>query len=88
MVNLNLPKGSSVIEGKTFGKDGKDKIIFNVYRWNRESNSNPRLDKFYVDKSKLGPMVLDALMFIKAQIDPNFYTLSLFYQNYFFCLKY
>ena len=71
MAQLTLPKGSSVSKGNVFGKDGKNKIIFNVYRWNRESKENPRLDKFYIDKSKLGPMVLDALMFIKNQVDPS-----------------
>ncbi len=71
MVQLTLPKNSEVTNGKVFGKDGKNKIVFNVYRWNRESNENPRLDKFFVDRSKLGPMVLDALMFIKNQVDPS-----------------
>ncbi len=71
MVQLSLPQHSRVSEGKTFGKDGKNKIVFNVYRWNRESGENPKIDKFFIDKSKLGPMVLDALMFIKSKIDPS-----------------
>ncbi len=71
MVQLTLPKGSQVSEGKIFGKEGQNTITFNVYRWNRESNENPRLDRFHIDKSKLGPMVLDALMFIKNQMDPS-----------------
>ena len=71
MVQLTLPQHSKVSEGKTFGKDGKNKIVFNVYRWNRESGKNPKIDKFFIDKSKLGPMVLDALMFIKNKIDPS-----------------
>ena len=71
MANLTLPKSSQVVEGKKFGKKGKNTVTFNVYRWNRESNENPRLDKFHINKSKLGPMVLDALMFIKNQMDPS-----------------
>ena len=71
MVQLTLPHHSKVSEGKTFGKDGKNKIAFNVYRWNRESGENPKIDKFFIDKWKLGPMVLDALMFIKSKIDPS-----------------
>ena len=31
---------------------------------------NPRVDKYFVDK-KLGPMALDALMFIKNDMDPT-----------------
>ena len=71
MVQLSLPQHSKVSEGKTFGKDGKNKIVFNVYRWNRESGENPKIDKFFIDKSKLGPMVLDALIKIKNDIDPS-----------------
>ena len=71
MVNLNLPDNSKIMPGKTHGVDGPNKIVFNIYRWNREDNKNPRVDKFYVDKKKLGPMTLDALMFIKNDLDPT-----------------
>ena len=71
MVNLTLPTNSEVVPGKIHGTDGPGKIIFNIYRWNREDNQNPRLDKYFVDKKKLGPMTLDALMFIKSDIDPT-----------------
>ncbi len=71
MVNLALPNNSKITEGKTYGKDGKNMIVFNVYRWNREDNRNPRIDKYYVNKKKLGPMTLDALMFIKNDLDPS-----------------
>ena len=50
MVELTLSEESKIIEGKTFGKEQKDTICFNVYRWNREDNRNPRIDKFYVKK--------------------------------------
>ena len=71
MVNLNLPDNSKIIPGKTYGDDGPNKIVFNIYRWNREDNKNPRVDKYFVDKKKLGPMTLDALMFIKNDVDPT-----------------
>ena len=71
MVNLNLPDNSKLMPGKTHGVDGPNKIIFNIYRWNREDNKNPRVDKYFVDKKKLGPMTLDALMFIKNDLDPT-----------------
>lgn len=71
MVNLNLPDNSKIMPGKTHGVDGPNKIIFNIYRWNREDNKNPRVDKYFVDKKKLGPMTLDALMFIKNDVDPT-----------------
>ena len=71
MVNLNLPDNSKITPGKTHGVDGQNKIVFNIYRWNREDNKNPRVDKYFVDKKKLGPMTLDALMFIKNDLDPT-----------------
>ena len=71
MVNLNLPDNSKIMPGKTHGVDGQNKIVFNIYRWNREDNKNPRVDKYFVDKKKLGPMTLDALMFIKNDLDPT-----------------
>ena len=70
MVELSLPENSKIVEGKTFGKEGKGTICFNIYRWNREDKKNPRIDKFHVDKKKLGPMVLDAIIKIKNEIDP------------------
>ena len=71
MVNLNLPDNSKIMPGKTHGVNGQNKIVFNIYRWNREDNKNPRVDKYFVEKKKLGPMTLDALMFIKNDIDPT-----------------
>ncbi len=71
MVNLNLPDNSKIMPGKTHGVNGQNKIVFNIYRWNREDNKNPRVDKYFVDKKKLGPMTLDALMFIKNDLDPT-----------------
>ena len=44
---------------------------FLIYIGGIEDNQNPRLDKYFVDKKKLGPMTLDALMFIKSDIDPT-----------------
>ena len=71
MVELTLSEESKIIEGKTFGKEQKDTICFNVYRWNREDKKNPRIDKFHIKKKHLGPMVLDALMYIKGEVDPS-----------------
>ena len=71
MVELTLPQNSKIVEGKTFGSDGKDKMCIEIYRWDRESGLNPRTDKYFVDKKNFGPMILDALMYIKSNIDPS-----------------
>ena len=42
---------------------------FRIYRWNPESGRNPVIDTYTLDLADCGPMVLDALIKIKDQID-------------------
>jgi len=45
---------------------------FSIYRWDPEKpNDKPRLQTYEVDLSGCGPMVLDALIKIKNEIDPT-----------------
>ena len=44
---------------------------FQVYRWNPDDGENPRVDTYFVDMDTCGPMVLDALIKIKNEIDPT-----------------
>ena len=44
---------------------------FDVYRYDPDTESNPRIDTFQVDLDDCGPMVLDALIWIKNKIDPT-----------------
>ena len=71
MADFILPKNSKIQEGKTYSfegnKDSTKKLI--IYRWDPEENENPRLDKYEVDLKNCGPMVLDALIKIKNEID-------------------
>jgi len=73
MVQFNLPKNSTVKKGKYFTCKTESKNIkkINVYRWDPEKNENPRLDTYEVDMDNCGPMVLDALIKIKNEIDPT-----------------
>ena len=71
MVQLTLPKGSQVVRGKTWNKpesEGDWKEI-RVYRWTPDDGENPRLDTYWIDQKSCGPMVLDALIKIKNEID-------------------
>ena len=73
MVQLTLPKNSKVSEGKTWNRpehDGDWKEI-RVYRWNPDDGKNPRIDTYHIDRKQCGPMVLDALIKIKNEIDPT-----------------
>jgi len=69
MVQLTLPQNSKVIEGKTWGKPSN--LSIQIYRWNRDGGSNPTVDTFNLDKDKIGPMVLDAIIYIKNNVDPS-----------------
>ncbi|KAI9663468.1 MAG: succinate dehydrogenase complex, subunit B [Alyxoria varia] len=53
--------------------DPKDKVkTFNIYRWNPdEPTSKPRMQSFTLDLNKTGPMMLDALIRIKNEVDPT-----------------
>jgi succinate dehydrogenase / fumarate reductase, iron-sulfur subunit len=73
MVQFTLPANSRVKTGKTWPRQGEPKnlVEFKIYRWNPDDNQNPRLDTYFVDRSDCGPMVLDALIWIKSKIDPT-----------------
>ncbi len=71
MVQLTLPRNSKIRQGKTWnepGKGGKWKE-FRIYRWSPDDDENPRVDTYWVDLEDCGPMVLDALIKIKGDID-------------------
>ena len=73
MVEFALPKNSKITGGKTWPKPAgaAETREFKVYRWNPDDGKNPRLDTYYVDTGDCGPMVLDAIIWIKNNIDPT-----------------
>ena len=73
MVEFSLPKNSKVKKGKLHkAPDGATNVRnFQVYRWSPEHDENPRVDTYEVDMDTCGPMVLDALIKIKDEIDPT-----------------
>jgi len=73
MAEFRLPANSRITRGKTYysAGDAKRTRIFHVYRWEPDSGENPRLDTYQVDLDSCGPMVLDALIKIKNEIDPT-----------------
>ncbi len=68
-----LPKGSKPGKGKTYqaAPGAKNTRAFQIYRWDPDQGGNPRLDTFEVDMDHCGPMVLDALIKIKNEVDPS-----------------
>jgi succinate dehydrogenase iron-sulfur subunit len=74
MVQLTLPSNSKVMQGKTWNKPparAKGWTEFRIYRWNPDDRKNPRIDTYWVDRKNCGPMVLDALIKIKNEIDSS-----------------
>ena len=71
MAEFTLPANSKVGTGKTYPAAAGAKRVrnFKIYRWNPDDGQNPRLDTYQVDLDACGPMVLDALIKIKNEID-------------------
>jgi len=70
MAEFRLPENSRVGKGKTVAAEGATNTkAFHVYRWNPDDGENPRMDTFEVDMDSCGPMVLDALIKIKDEMD-------------------
>src|SRR5689334_5217095 len=71
MVEFNLPANSKVGAGRTWpAPEGATRVKnFRIYRWNPDGGGNPRVDTYAIDLDSCGPMVLDALIKIKNEID-------------------
>ena len=73
MVEFVLPKNSRVKTGKHHAAaDGaKKKRRFKIYRYDPDSGENPRTDTYDIDLGACGPMILDALIKIKNEVDAS-----------------
>jgi succinate dehydrogenase / fumarate reductase iron-sulfur subunit len=73
MVEFTLPANSRVRPGKAFNAPAGAKRVkrFNIYRWSPDDGANPRTDIYAIDLDACGPMVLDALIKIKNEVDPT-----------------
>ena len=71
MVEFSLPKNSKVQAGKHHPAPAGAKNVrkFKVYRYDPDTGANPRTDTYDVDMDSCGPMVLDALLKIKDEVD-------------------
>jgi succinate dehydrogenase iron-sulfur subunit len=71
MAEFTLPKNSKVQIGKTFAaaEGATNKRNFRIYRWEPDTGENPRLDTYEINLDNCGPMVLDAIIYIKNEID-------------------
>ena len=73
MATFTLPKNSKIGVGKAYkAAAGATRTKeFRIYRWNPDDSANPSIDTYELDMDKIGPMVLDALIYIKNEVDPT-----------------
>ena len=73
MAQFRLPANSRIGKGKNFPAPAGAKNVkqFKIYRWNPDDGKNPSVDTYNIDMDSCGPMVLDALIKIKNEIDPT-----------------
>lgn len=71
MVELNLPKNSRIAKGRAIdaAKGAKRKATVKVYRYDPDAGEGPRMDAYTIDRDAFGPMMLDALIHIKNDVD-------------------
>lgn len=65
------PEKTSTIREPNRSPDARIKT-FHIYRWSPDTpTEKPRMQSYTLDLNKTGPMVLDALIRIKNEIDPT-----------------
>jgi len=71
MAEFTLPKNSKVGTGKSWPtpSGASNTKTFKIYRWNPDDGENPKVDTYVIDLDDCGPMVLDALIKIKNEVD-------------------
>ena len=72
MAEFALPANSKISSaGKRYAAPAgaTNTRAFKIYRWNSDDGANPRYDTYELDLDTTGPMVLDALIKIKSEVD-------------------
>lgn len=73
MAEFTLPKNSKVQKGETIlaNQNAEKTLTISIYRFNPDVDENPKMQIFKLDRAKAGNMVLDALIYIKNNIDSS-----------------
>jgi len=67
-----LQRGMATVNDPPAEKEQSKMKTFSIYRWNPEAPSEkPRMQSYTLDLNKTGPMMLDALIRIKNELDPT-----------------
>lgn len=73
MAQFTLPPNSKIKAGRQVNaaEDAARAKTFRVYRYDPDDGDNPRYDDYTIDLDRCGPMVLDAIIHIKNDIDSS-----------------
>jgi succinate dehydrogenase / fumarate reductase, iron-sulfur subunit len=73
MAEFTLPAHAKVEAGTHHPEPAgaKRTRTLKIYRWSPDDDRNPRLDTYVIDQDQCGPMVLDALIHIKNDVDSS-----------------
>ena len=73
MAEFRLPAHSRPVKGITHPPPAgaRELRTVRIYRFNPDATDNPRIDTFALDTQSCGPMVLDALIQLKAPWTPR-----------------
>lgn len=73
MAELRLPPNSKITNGivhkSSESSEASNIRRVRIYRYDPDSGETPRIDTYELDLDKTGPMVLDALIKIKSEVD-------------------
>jgi succinate dehydrogenase / fumarate reductase iron-sulfur subunit len=71
MAEFRLPANSKVQKGRHHAAPEQAGNVkrFEVYRYEPDNDQRPRLDRYEIDMDRCGPMVLDAIIKIKNEVD-------------------
>jgi len=70
-VSVSKRQAAAAVDLGTPVKKDKGVKTFQIYRWDPDVGGNPVMETYKVDMNSCGPMVLDALIKIKNEIDPT-----------------
>ncbi len=69
-LNWGVDKASKIARGRSWESgSGRRQRTFEIYRFDPDAEHDARLDIYHIDCDDCGPMVLDALIKIKNEID-------------------
>ncbi len=73
LLSVGLPANSRIRRGRTWpGPDAAEEPRrFEIYRYDPDEGALPKIDTYTIDRSRCGPMVLDALIAIKNEVDSS-----------------